>query len=78
VRLLRQAGNCYHAYCMAVHMSLCSMPPLTRVLPSCPPAATSCLLLQVSNYPHVLPDVGVGSRPQYGHWAKPTTIPQPQ
>lgn len=33
---------------------------------------------KVRDYPHVLPDVGVGSRPQYGHWAKPTSIPQPQ
>jgi hypothetical protein len=42
------------------------------------PLLPSSLPLQLHDYPHVLPDVGVGSRPQYGHWAKPTTIPQPQ
>lgn len=35
---------------------------------------------RVRDYPHVLPDVGVGSRPEYivNKWTKPTTVPQPE
>lgn len=33
---------------------------------------------KLRDYPHVLPDYGVGPRPHYGKWAKPTVVPQPE